>query len=132
MNHFPRRKAKGNTERRVPGTMNRTESRYSAHLALRLLAGEISLTRFEAITLKLAADTRYTPDFMVMLPDGSLELHEVKGAKKQKLNGAVTGKVIPYIQEDAKLKVKVAAEMFHEFRFCVVFENAGNWDRVDY
>lgn len=125
-------RAKGRTARRIPGTMNRTEQRYSAHLSLRTMAGEISLSRFEAVTFKLAPDTRYTPDFMVMMPDGAIEFHEVKGAKKQKIGGIQTGKIVPYVEEDAKLKIKIAAEMLQEFRFVMVFEANGNWEAVEF
>ena len=45
---------------------------------------------------KLADDTRYTPDFMVMLADGQLQSHEVKG----------------YWTDDARVKTKVAAALF--------------------
>ncbi|MDR3353374.1 MAG: hypothetical protein LBO00_10330 [Zoogloeaceae bacterium] len=51
--------------------------------------------------LKLADNTRYTPDFLVLLPDGVLEIHETKDG---------------YIREDGWLKLKVAAGMF-PFRF---------------
>jgi hypothetical protein len=40
----------------------------------------------------LAKDTFYTSDFMVMLADGRLEAHEVKG----------------FWQEDARAKIKIA------------------------
>jgi len=78
------------------GEMNGTEKRYAATLDARLLAGEIAWYVFESITLKLADDTRYTPDFAVMLPDGSFEFHEVKG----------------FALEDSVVKWKVAGERF--------------------
>ena len=42
-------------------------------------AGIVFSWRYEAVTLKLADKTTYTPDFLVVLVDGSIELHEVKG-----------------------------------------------------
>jgi len=65
--------------RHVPGQMNKTEAAYAEHLALLLRAGDILWWKFEAVTLKLAPDLRWTPDFLVMLGDGSLELHDTKG-----------------------------------------------------
>lgn len=87
---------KGRRARHTPGVPNRTEAEYAAGLTLRRAAGEIVDFWFEAVTLKLADDTRYTPDFLVMLPDGTLEFHEIKG----------------HWEDDAKVKVKVAAQAF--------------------
>ena len=53
--------------------------------------------RFEAIKIRLADNTFYTPDFLVVVNDLRLELHEVKGA---------------IVMDDAKVKLKVAAETF--------------------
>lgn len=87
-------------ELRDPG-MNKTEAEYAGMLEARRLRGEVAWWRYEAITLKLADNTRYTPDFLVLLPDGALEIHETKGG---------------YIREDGWLKLKVAAALF-PFRF---------------
>jgi hypothetical protein len=104
-------KAKG---KHKPGVMNKIEAAYDAHLASLEAAGEIAWRKFEGITLKLAPDTRYTPDFFVMMPDGFLECHEVKG----------------FWQEDAKIKIKVAAAMF-PFRFKSIMakpkKDGGGW-----
>ena len=101
------------------GRMNNTEFEYSKKLELMKQSGEILWYSFEAITLKLADDTRYTPDFVVMDRDGVLELHEVKGS--------------PFVfRDDAKVKVKVCAEKF-PFRMLVVYpEKGGGWKRVEY
>lgn len=90
---FPR-SAKGRV--RIPGTMNKTEARYASHLELLKSAGQVLWYEFEGITLKLAADTRYTPDFMVLLANGDLQAHEIKG----------------FWREDARVKIKVAAAKF--------------------
>ena len=82
------------------GTMNKTERAYSHHLDARILAGEVREYWFERITLLLAGDTRYTPDFMVQLVDGTLEMHEVKG----------------FWEDDARAKIKIAADQY-PFRF---------------
>lgn len=89
--------------RHKPGEMNKTEAKYAAELEQRRLAGLIDWYAFESVTLKLAKDTRYTPDFVVMRANSEMEFHEVKG----------------YWEDDAKVKIKVAAEKF-PFRFIAV------------
>ena len=76
--------------------MNGAEKAYSLRLGMMLAMGEIAWYNFEAITLKLAKDTRYTPDFAVINKNGELEYHEIKG----------------FLRDDALVKIKVAAEMF--------------------
>ncbi len=118
------RLAKG-IKRRVPRQMNRLESAWCEQIRLRQHAGEIAWWKFEGIALKLADDTRYTPDFMVQLPDGTLEAHEVKGRTKKparKVNGVKVRPegTIPYVEGDAKVKLSVFAEAF-PFRCVVAF-----------
>lgn len=115
-----KRRAKGRTVRRVPGTMNRTEHAYAANLAEKVALGLIDSYWFESMTLKLAPDTRWTPDFLVFMPDGEIQFHEVKGRNKK------TSK--PRIEDHSFVKIKVAAAMF-PFRFIVVWPNGlGGWD----
>ena len=92
------------------GAMNRTESKYGEILKMRMMAGEVAWYRFEGIKLRLADATFYTPDFAVMLADGTMELHEVKG----------------FWQDDARVKIKVAAEMY-PFRFVAVKSIGGRF-----
>jgi hypothetical protein len=96
------------------GERNRTEAAYEAHLMLRLHAGEIAWFKFEGIKLRLADNTFYTPDFAVMLTDDTIEIHEVKG----------------YWEDDARVKIKVAADLY-PFRFIAVTAEAkkrgGGW-----
>ena len=100
------------------GQMNKTEAAYAAHLEMRRRAGEIAWIKFEGVKLRLADNTFYSPDFAVMGADGVLEMHEVKGS-------------LNYIQEDAKVKIKVAAEMY-PFQFILVApkpkKEGGGWD----
>lgn len=99
------------------GKMNGLESEYAALLEARKIAGEIAWYKFECITLKLADDTRYAPDFAVMLADGAIEMHEVKG----------------FWRDDAKIKIKVAAAMF-PFRFIAVYKinKNGGWRHEEF
>ena len=94
----------GARPRHVAGEMNGTEKRYAAYLETRRICGEIADWKFEGLKLKLARATFYNPDFLVVRNDYRLELHETKG----------------HWEDDAKVKVKIAAEMFPEFRFVVV------------
>lgn len=113
MTHMPRRFfALG---RLKPGVMNKTERAYADTLEWRRRAGEVVWFKFEAIKLRLADNTFYTPDFLVMLADGTLEAHEVKG----------------HWRDDARAKIKIAAELY-PFRFIAVTprakRDAGGWN----
>ena len=53
-----------------------TEREYAEMLAIQKLNGEIRDWRYEPIRLKLAEQTTYTPDFMVITKEGGrTELH---------------------------------------------------------
>lgn len=97
------------------GTMNKTEARYAGHLELRKAAGEILSWSFETITLRLAKRTTYTPDFFVVTAEREIELHEVKGSWRA-----------PH-QEDARVKIKVAAELFPWARFVSASVDGKSW-----
>lgn len=90
--------------------MNQIEQAYSNRLKLMESAGEILGFDFEAIKLKLAKATFYTPDFMVYAADGTIEIHEVKG----------------HWEDDARVKIKVAAEKF-PFIFKALTRKRGEW-----
>jgi hypothetical protein len=101
------------------GELNKTEQAYEARLKLLLQAGEILWYKPFGLTFKLADDTRYTPDFIVLAADGVIECHEVKS----------------FWQGDAKVKIKVAAALF-PFRFLAVkkaaLKNGGGWTQEDF
>ena len=96
------------------GTMNKTEAAYAATLDARRYAGEVAWFKFEGVKLRLADNTFYTPDFAVMLADGALEMHEVKG----------------FWQDDARAKIKIAADLY-PMRFIAVQakskKDGGGW-----
>lgn len=85
------------------GKKNKTETEYGLHLEMRRQAGEVAWYAFEGIKLRLADGTFYSPDYAVMLANGELEIHEVKG----------------HWMDDARVKIKVAAEKF-PFRFLAI------------
>lgn len=93
------------------GEMNKTEAAYAAYLEMQKKTGLIADYRFEAVKLRLADKTFYTPDFVVLAPDGVLEMHEVKG----------------FWEEDARVKIKVAAAQF-PFKFVAVKKAKNHWD----
>lgn len=95
--------------------MNKTESSYQHRLELLRRSGDIAWYKFEAINLRLADSTFYKPDFFVMLADGTLEVHEVKG----------------HWTDDARVKIKVAADIY-PFRFLAVKRKAGRWEVEDF
>ena len=93
------------------GRMNKTEAMYAARLEALKHAGEIVWYEFEPMNLRLADKCFYSPDFLVMLKTGQLEVHECKG----------------YWQEDALVKIKTAAAKF-PFRFIAVRLVEGDWE----
>lgn len=101
------------------GEMNRLEQKYSEHLEGLKQLGEILWWRFEGIKLRLADKTFLTVDFAVQTADEVLEMHEVKG----------------FMQEDANVKLKVAAEAY-PFRFILIKAKAkkdgGGWSRREF
>ena len=104
-------KAKGNTTRRVAGSMNKTEQAYAALLEQRKQAGEIHHYQFEAVKLRLADNTSYCPDFMVVDKDGYIEWHEVKG----------------FWHQAGRIKIKVAADLHPYFSFVAVQYKKKEW-----
>ena len=96
------------------GAMNKTEAAYAQHLEAKKAAGEVAWYKFEAVKLRLADNTFYTPDFAVMLPDGQMEMREVKG----------------FWADDARVKIKVAADIY-PFKFIAVRakskKDGGGW-----
>lgn len=96
--------------RHTPGTMNKLEQAYAQRLELLKRAGEIQEYHFECIKFKLAPNTFYTPDFMVVAKDGTLEFHETKG----------------FFEDDARVKIKVFASLY-PFRVIAVRKEKGEW-----
>lgn len=102
-----------------PGQMNRGEAAYAAHLEREKAAGRVLWWRFEALKLRLADNTFYTPDFAVLGVDLVMECHEVKG----------------FWMDDARAKVKIAADLY-PFRFMAMKalskKAGGGWEVEDF
>lgn len=97
------------------GQKNKTEQAYELEvLKPAMQDGSISWYRFEGVKFRLADNTFYTPDYCVMRSDGTMEMHEVKG----------------FWQDDARVKIKVAADMY-PLKFIAVKrrakKNGGGW-----
>ncbi len=91
--------------------MNKLEAKYAAHLETQRRVGKIILWRYESVKFRLADRTWYTPDFYIMRPDGSIEIHETKG----------------HWEDDARVKIKATAEQFPELCFVAVQWGRGEW-----
>jgi hypothetical protein len=98
--------------------MNQLEKRRAVELEALKRSGVVAEWRYEKITLKLADDTRYTPDFWIVDSDGAVNFEETKG----------------HWRDDAKVKLKVAAEQFPEFTFRSLIWNRqlNTWDITNY
>jgi hypothetical protein len=107
----------GSTKR---GAMNKTEARYASEvLDVDKGLGKVAQYWYESIKLRLADGAWFTVDFFVMLADGRLEAHEIKG----------------FWREAAKVRIKVAAELY-PFKFVaaqrVKKKEGGGWKIVEY
>ena len=100
--------------RHTSGEMNKTEAAYAQELEMRKRVGEIEWWAFESIKLRLADRTFYTPDFAVVIA-GGMCFHEVKG----------------HWEDDARVKIKVAAKLFPHFTFIALtkipVKDGGGW-----
>jgi len=84
--------------------MNKQEAQYAQYLELLRKSLQIIHWSYESIKLRLADRTWYTPDFLVINAHYMIEFHEFKG----------------FWRDDARVKIKVAAEQYPMFRFKAV------------
>jgi hypothetical protein len=96
----------------LDGALNRTERAFWHDVRLSPLIRQIAR---EPVTFRLAGRTRYTPDFGIWpepASDWRFTLVEVKG----------------FMRDDAAVKIKVAADLFPQFRWLLVYrEKGGGW-----
>jgi len=97
--------------------MNKTEAKFADYLEAEKHLKRILDWRFEPVKFILAQNikgkrnaTTYTPDFIVITRD-CVGFVEVKG----------------FWRDDAKVKIKVAADMFPWFKWRVVYLKKGEW-----
>ncbi|WP_422928636.1 hypothetical protein [Singulisphaera sp. PoT] len=91
--------------------MNRTERAYADHLAALKLCGEIRDWSFEPFKFRIAGKTFLTPDFLVSMPNWSVQIHDVKG----------------HLEDDAAVKIKAVADRHPWFKFWLVFREGAGW-----
>jgi hypothetical protein len=94
---------------------SRLEADYATLLDLRQKTGDIKGWLHEPVSIRLADNTFYRPDFMVLLLDDTVEFHEVKG----------------FWREDARVKIKVAAEFFPA-KFRAFTRVKGYWQEEEF
>ena len=87
------------------------ESAYAQELDLALRAGAILWWAYEELTLVIGHDVRYTPDFLVRLPNDRMVAKEIKG----------------WFRDDAKTKFRVAAKAHPWLRFEAITRKRGAW-----
>jgi hypothetical protein len=103
--------------------MNKLEAAYAQQLERDRRAGLIMSWHFEPVKFRLANKTTYTPDFMITRTYelraywlNGIEFHETKG----------------FWREDARVKIKVAAEIFPMFKFLGITKkrvrDGGGWN----
>lgn len=107
---------------RLPkGEMNRTEQAYSQRLELMKRNGEILDWKFHPMNMRLAKNTFYEVDFLVLHKDMTIAIHETKGE---------------YTSEKGQMKIKLAAEAMPWFKFfkCIKLaeKNGGGWKIEDF
>jgi len=116
------RKAKGRRPKsNQAGRMTKAEAAFRDRLTVDVNRGIIQWFRFEALKLRLADRTWYTPDFVVMDEACILNCFEIKEI------WAKDGK--PHWEDDARVKFKVVAEQYPILQFTAAAWNrsTGQW-----
>lgn len=90
--------------------MNKLEAAYAAHLELLKRSGDVLWWKFEGVKLRLAHNTFFTCDFMLLRKDGQIVMDEVKG----------------FMTDDAAVKIKVAASIY-PFQFRIIRKSGSMW-----
>ncbi len=92
--------------RTAPDRQNKTERRFmDQYLLLRKFEGVSVHYEPCQVKYRLADKTWFLPDFAEILADGEINYYDVKAAWKNK-----DGSYSPHCEDDAKVKIKVAAE----------------------
>lgn len=107
-------RGRARTQPKRDGSMNKLESAFSIVLEARKRAGQIARWDFQPEKLRLANRTFYEPDFRVVQNDGEIVFYETKG----------------FMEDDAAVKLKVAAEM-HPYRFVLVKKTRGAFTETE-
>ncbi|QRQ86270.1 hypothetical protein [Cupriavidus oxalaticus] len=101
--------------------MNKTERAYADVLEQQRQRGEIIDWKFHPMNVRLAKNTFYEVDFLVLAADMRVEIHETKGG---------------YTTEKGGMKIKLCAEALPWFRFIkatkLPAKLGGGWKREDF
>lgn len=113
-------RARVSTEPRDRG-QNKTERAYAQHLENLKRTGAISAYWYEPWKIRIADNCTWTPDFVVINADGTIEWHDTKSwwAKAKKIG----------IEEDALIKMKATAEMYPQFKVLATWLKDGVWEQ---
>lgn len=95
-----------------PAEGNKTEVAFGLWLASSLQRGETLWYAYEPWKLRLAKRAWYTPDFISLTNLGILVVWEVKG----------------FWRDDARVKIKVAAETYKFLKFVAVTRGKERWE----
>ncbi len=105
---------------RTRGKMNSAESKYAAMLDGLVAVGDVAWWRFEPFSLRLTEcqhgqPARYTPDFLVLMPDGVTFLDDLKNSKG-------------FDDPASLVRIKVAADQYSLWRFRIVRPSGGAYE----
>ncbi len=92
--------------------MNKTEAEYAQLLEARKAAGLVLGWKFHPIRVRLAKNTFYEPDFLVMTADREVQIHEVKGG---------------FTTKEGQSRIKLCAEILPWFRMFKCSKIDGEW-----
>jgi hypothetical protein len=97
--------------------MNKTEREYSLIIEAMKRRGEILRWEFEGMTLRLADDCKFTPDFFVIVSEVPLRIRfcEVKGK---------------HIWDDSKVKFRIARKLHSWAQWELHQKNKDGWTRL--
>lgn len=101
--------------------MNKSERTYADLLDQQKQRGEIIDWKFHPMNVRLAKNTFYEVDFLVLSADMRVEIHETKGG---------------YTTEKGSMKIKLCAEALPWFRFIkatkLTTKQGGGWKREEF
>ena len=111
---------------KTPGVMNATEKRFEANVLKPMLwSEEIVDYQYEPAKWRFGTDFKatYTPDFMVQMADGTIEMIDVKGSGGW--------------EQHTRVKIKACAEKYPAFSWVGFTEqrgskNRGRFDREEF
>jgi hypothetical protein len=101
--------------------LNKTEQEWADILEQKRAAGEILWWKAHPFNVRLADDTFYRIDFLVLRSDMVLEIHETKGE---------------YVTDKGQMKIKLCAEVLPVFVMVKMTKqskkNGGGWKREEF